>query len=172
LDPLFGQLAHDRVEQERHVVVDDLDERDGLDALGADRSVATVEANLWRARLALLEETPRLLGYRRNLARLVAREILRRGAGEQLARKGLRHVAVETGEDRPGLFDQPACGAFFIGVERTFDEHGYSLPGRAGAPSWRFPGRSSAIQSGASRGNGGALDAAAEPVMFRPTTLP
>ncbi len=51
IDALLGELGHHRVEQERHVVVDHLDDRDGPDALRAHRAGARLEADL-RARPA------------------------------------------------------------------------------------------------------------------------
>ena len=48
----LGQLAHHRIDQERHVVVDDLEHRDGLQPLARQRR-RRLEADLRRARLAL-----------------------------------------------------------------------------------------------------------------------
>ncbi len=54
----LGQLTHHRVEQERHVVVDDLDHRDRF-AIAGGFERQRLEADLRRARLALAEEIPR-----------------------------------------------------------------------------------------------------------------
>src|SRR5262249_60688585 len=120
----------DRIEHERPVVVDDLDDRDGLDVLGADRPGTAFEAYLGGAGLAFLEERPGLLGKRGKLARLVTGEVLGGGAREQLRREALGHVAVKAGDDRAGLLDQPARGALALGIEKTFETHG--IPRRIG----------------------------------------
>jgi hypothetical protein len=133
VEPLLGQLAHHRVEQERHVGVDHLDDRDRLDALGADRTGTRLEAQLGHVRLALLQEQPGRFGEVGELARLVAHQILRRRCREQELRETFRHVTAQALQDRARLLDQPACCLFVFGGELPRNVHGL-LPGWRNAP--------------------------------------
>ena len=123
VEPLLGQLGHHRVEQERHVAVEHLDDRDRLDALGAHRAGPRLEAHLRRRRLALLQEQPGGFGEVGELARLVAHEILRRRAGEHHRREAVRNAAAQAFQDRAGLLDQPAGGALLVAAELRLDVH-------------------------------------------------
>ena len=81
---LRRQLGHHRVDQERHVVVDDLDDADRPAlARRRGRERLLVEPDRRVARSALREERPRLLRELRELLRLIAQQIFRRRAAEQ-----------------------------------------------------------------------------------------
>ncbi len=107
VEPLLGQLGHHRVEQERHVAVEHLDDRHRLDAIGAHRARPRLEAHLGHRRLALLQEQPRGFGEVGDLARLVAHQILGRRAGEHHRGEAVRNTAAQAFHDRAGLLDQP-----------------------------------------------------------------
>ena len=78
--------------------------------------------------LPLHQEAPRLLGERRELARFVGGDVLRRGAAEQGGREPVRHVVAQAGEDRAHLLDEPAPGPFLIGDHEGWKVHGV-IPG-------------------------------------------
>src|SRR4051794_7577600 len=141
VDALLGQLGHHGVEQERHVAIDHLDDRDGADALRAHRAGPRLETDLWRAGLALLEELPGGLGKFGNLARLVARQVLARHAREHQRQEAIRHVAAGTLDDDLRLLDQPADSAILIADELPLDVHGVSP---ADAPKRLSPNRTAA----------------------------
>ena len=61
LEPMIGDLAHHRVDQERHVVVDDLDHRDRL-ALARILQRHRLAADFRRARRPLGQKIERPLG--------------------------------------------------------------------------------------------------------------
>jgi hypothetical protein len=80
VETALGQFAHHRIDQERHVVVDDLQHRDGLQpAVGGRR----FEANLGRAAPAHHQKPPGFARQRRKLVSVIDHEVLRRGSREQ-----------------------------------------------------------------------------------------
>ena len=108
VETAFTDLADDRVDQERHVVVDDFEHRHARLRRGR------LEADFWGARFALLEQRPRLLGDAREFFRPVAREILGDRMPEQLGDEIQRDVAVAPGEHRGGGSDQRRPGAIAV----------------------------------------------------------
>ena len=79
--PCAGKLAHDGIEQKRHVVVGDLDHRDVLEPL-AVWHLGDGDAQLGRAGRTFGKVRPRPLGQRRNLAAVVENQVLGRHAVE------------------------------------------------------------------------------------------
>ena len=141
LDPPLVELGEHRIEQERHVVVDDLEHRDRLDALRAKRTGRRFQADLRDAGLAVEQERPGFLGQGGELARLVDDEILGRGTGEQARRKARGHVVAQAGEDRAHLLDEPLRGALLLGADKGRSVH---LPRPSRFPAGRtlpHPGR-------------------------------
>jgi hypothetical protein len=108
VETTFTDLADDRVDQERHVVVDDFEHRHARLRRGR------LEADFWRAGFALLEQRPRLLGDAREFFRPVAREILGDRMPEQLGDEIGRDIAVAPGERRGGGSDQRRSGAIAV----------------------------------------------------------
>ena len=106
----LGQFGHHRIDQERHVVVDDLDHRDRLEMLAVRRR-RLLEADFRRAGLAGGEERPGLAGERREFGGVVADQVLRRGAAEQQRDKIVRHVALVAAQELCGRIDAGARGA-------------------------------------------------------------
>ena len=123
LDALLVEFAQHGIDQERHVVVDDLQDRDRLDVLGGHRTGARVEADLRRPGLAVRQQRPGVLGERRKLARLIAEKILGRRAPEQASGESRRHVVAQPGQDRAHLLDEPAPGAFVFGADQGLYGH-------------------------------------------------
>jgi hypothetical protein len=76
IESAVTDLADHRVDQERHVVVDDFEHRHAR--LGRRR----LEADLGRAGFAVLKQRPRLLGDARQLLRPIARDIFGGSAAE------------------------------------------------------------------------------------------
>ena len=90
LHAMLGELGEHRIDQERHVVVDDLEDRGGLEPLVDGGDGGRVEAHLGDAGLAVREKRPgsgRELG---ELARVVAHEVLGHRAREQRGRRSPR----------------------------------------------------------------------------------
>ena len=82
LDAALGQLAHHRIEQERHVVVDDLDHRDVAQQLAGAGRRWRCAASARRA-CARAKKRPGRFGQRDDLAPVIADEVFRRRAVEQ-----------------------------------------------------------------------------------------
>jgi hypothetical protein len=114
------ELAEHRIEQERHVVVDDLDDRDRLDVLGAHQAGAGFDADLRLAQRPYHQERPGILGERAELARLVGQQILGRRTREQSGRKTVRHVVALALDDGAHLLDEPPRRAPFLTAEKAF----------------------------------------------------
>ena len=83
IEPALGDLAHHRVDQERHVVVDDLDHRDRL-ALARFFQRHGFAADFRRARLPVFEKIERPLGQFGEIGGRVAQHVLRHRAGVEL----------------------------------------------------------------------------------------
>ena len=89
LEPAFGDFAHHRVDQKRHVVVDDVDHRHRF-ALAGVRERDRLATQLRRARVARLQEIPGAAGQHGEIGGAVARQVFRHRAREQLRRKAGR----------------------------------------------------------------------------------
>ena len=92
VDAALRQLRHDRVHQERHVVVDDLQNRDVLEPIARNGAGGGLETNLGDAGLPYGEQRPGALRHGRHLARLIGQKVLRRGAGEQPGNEGFGNI--------------------------------------------------------------------------------
>ena len=91
-DAAFGQLAHQRVNQERHVVVDDFDHRDRLEPLAVGRGGRN-EAYFRLARFTDGKEGPGVAGELGEFVCAVDEEILGRRAREQNRCESRRNIA-------------------------------------------------------------------------------
>ena len=76
----FRQRRHDRIDQERHVVIDDLDHRDAVQPGGAGGRLRIGKADFRMAGFADLQKLPALLAERGELFRLIAEQVFRGGA--------------------------------------------------------------------------------------------
>jgi hypothetical protein len=103
----LGQFSHHRVDQERHIVVDDLDHRDRLHLL-AIRRIRRLEADFRRPACGLrkrpLRRAPQLGG-------VVTDKVLGRGTPEQQRNEIVRHVAFAAAQELCGRVDAGARGA-------------------------------------------------------------
>jgi hypothetical protein len=111
VETALRQLGHHRIDQERHIVVDDLDHRDGLEpAIASRRRLAT---NLGHAAPAHGEKRPSLTSEGRKLGGLIGHEVLRRGAGEQQLGEVFRNVGVRLAQQASrGV--KPRAGRFLL----------------------------------------------------------
>ncbi len=123
VEPPLGQFAHHRVDQERHVVVDDLDDRDRLAVAGV-RQRRRVSKRIFGApglrsrRKAVSARRPASRARRRRSA---AGPPARRG--RTAARRNRRHVARRAVERPAGLLEQVAGGAVVV-ARRDIGGHG------------------------------------------------
>jgi hypothetical protein len=120
------QLRHDRVDQERHVVVDDLQDRNVLEPLLRDDSGRMLETNLRCAGPPDGEQRPGPLRHGRDLARLVGQKILRHRADEQPPDEGLGDVRARAELRRCGI-DQCQDSLLALGLRMVVDRHSYPL---------------------------------------------
>jgi len=93
VERMFAELAEHRVDQERHIVVEDFEHRD------TGRRGPRRERHFRRRRRALQEKRPRLLGDVGKLVRAAAFEIVGRDAGIKLEDKLPGDVAPAPGKD-------------------------------------------------------------------------
>ncbi len=107
----IGEFAHHRIEQERHVVIGDLDHRDRL---VRGRELERLAADFCSARRPLAQEIVGPLGERGEIGGGVTHHVLGHRAGKELGDKGCRHVVAALGERGCGLRDRGARGAFFL----------------------------------------------------------
>ena len=111
------QLSHDGIEQERHVVVDEFDDGDVLEARTVFRRRRR-DTDFRKPRLAFGDESP---GRRRNVrefCRLIADEILGGGMGEQLRSEILRRIGGALAQDDAGLRQKRSRHTLFRGGGR------------------------------------------------------
>ena len=122
VEPALGDLAHHRVDQKRHVVVDDLDHRDRL-ALARVVQRHGLAADFRRARPALAQKIESPLGQRGEIGRRVAQHVLRHRARVELRDERWRDVAAARAQRGAGLFDHGAGGAFAL-IDGNIHGHG------------------------------------------------
>ena len=122
IEPAFAQFAEHRIDQERHVVVEDVEHRD------TRRRSQRHQRDLRRARRALQQKRPGLFGDAGKLRRAIALEILRRGAAEKLDQKIPGDVAPARGENGGRRADKALAGFVVFGTGNVLDRHG--LPSR------------------------------------------
>jgi hypothetical protein len=85
-DTLAAQLGQHRIDQERHIVIDDFEQRHRAEAFGRQLAACyrrVLQPDLRRARLADLEEIPGMARERRDLVRRIGRDILEDDIAEQ-----------------------------------------------------------------------------------------
>jgi hypothetical protein len=128
-DPALGELGQDRIHQERHVVVDDLEHQIVAQPLVAC-GVESLETDLRNARFAHGEQRPCIRGKLGELARVVAHEVFGDRVGEQRGDEILGNLAIVAAQDVAGGRDQRRFGALFIGAGKVGGCHGV-LPRRA-----------------------------------------
>ena len=121
-EPALGELAHNRVDQERHVVVDDLDNRDRL-AFARLFQRHGLAADFRSAGLPLLKKIERPLGQVGEIGDRVAQHILRYRSGVELRDKRCRDVTAACGQRGAGLLDGGAGGVFVL-AGGNFGGHG------------------------------------------------
>src|SRR5271166_2301305 len=104
LEAVLGQFAEDGVEEERHVVVNDLDDGDGLrGCAGRGRK----EADFRRMRRTLDDPLPRLGGEIGELRRIVVRYVFRRRPRVKLPDERRLCVARTAGQKLLGGGEEP-----------------------------------------------------------------
>ena len=121
-EPALGEFAHHRVEQERHIVVDDLDDRHRL-ARARFFERHGLAADFRRAGLALLEKIVPPLGQLGEIGNRVAQHIFRHRAGEEPHDERSRDIAAAFGQRGAGLLDGGAGGVFVL-AGGNFGGHG------------------------------------------------
>ena len=124
VEPAIGDFAHHRIDQERHVVVDDLDHRDRL-ALARFFQRDGLAADFRRARLPFLEKIECPLGQVGEIGGGVAQHVLRHRAGVELRDECGRDVDAARGERGAGLLDDGTRGVF-VRAGGKFGGHGAS----------------------------------------------
>ena len=121
-EPPLADLGHHRVDQKRHVVIDNLDHRD-RPALARSLQRHRCAANLRRARLAFREKIERALDQIGEIGGRVAQHVLRHRVGVELRGKIRRNVVAARGERGAGLVDHGAGGGFPL-TDGQFNAHG------------------------------------------------
>ena len=111
--PALGEFAHHRVDQERHVVVDDLDHRNRL-APARFFQRHGFAADLRRARRTVFEKIERPLGQRGEIGGRVTQHVLGHHAAIELRDERGRHVGAARAEFGAGLRDHGAGGVFVL----------------------------------------------------------
>ena len=112
-EPTVGEFAHHRIDQERHVVVDDLEHRDRL-AAGRSQQRHGLAADFRRAGRALGDKIPGLLGQPRHVLGRIAHDIFGHGAPEQLRQEIGRNFLAAGGQGCAGLTNRGAGGDLFL----------------------------------------------------------
>ena len=141
IEPMFGDFAHHRVDEERHIVVDELDDRHGL-ALAGVAQRHGLAANLGCARLPLAQKIVSPLGQHRDVVGAVAHHIFRHGAGKDMSDEGRRDVAAPADQNGGGIVDQSGGGRIVVTDGTLEDGKNLALQriGRAGRECSHSPG--------------------------------
>ena len=111
------ELADDRIEQKRHVVIDDVEHRRGA------RRRRRLEADLGRAGLARGEQRPRPFGDGGKLVRPVALQIVGHRGAEQFAKERVGDVVPTPRQRRGCRADERLPGAVIRCVGKILDVH-------------------------------------------------
>ena len=136
IETALGKLAQHGVDQERHVVIEDLEDRDVLEPL-RPAGRALLEADLRGAGLAPRQERPRRLRQCGDLGRRVAQDVLRHGATEQRGHEVLRHIGAMLARERRGRLDQGLRGGLVPRTANCIDRHGFARLRRRAIPACR-----------------------------------
>jgi hypothetical protein len=123
VDCPLRQLRQDRVHQERHVVIDELQDRDVLEPVPRNGAGRGLETDFRRARRPDGQQGPGALRQRRDLARRVGQKVLGHGAGEQPADEGPGNVPA-LGEQRRRGIGQCRDGLRVVRARLVVDRHG------------------------------------------------
>ena len=134
VDAALGQLAQHRVDQERHVVVDDVENRGGPQPLVLGAHGGRFQPHLRGAGLALRQERPRVRRQVGELARVVAHEILGHRARQQRGDEALGRLAMPAVQHLAGRGDQRLRGALLVDAGKVGGLHGLVV---LGAPNSR-----------------------------------
>jgi hypothetical protein len=116
VEPAFGDHRHHGIDQEGHVVGDDLDHRDRAHAAVRLPLLHRLETDFRRARTPGMQERPGFLAKLGQRLRRIAGQIVGDRAAVQLRQKILWNVRVKSGKRIVRLLDQPARGMFFFGA--------------------------------------------------------
>ena len=102
----LSNLAHHRIDQERHIVIDDLDDRDRLAICPKPQSGTVSQRIFGVPGLALGHEIVGALGQRRDIVGAVTHHVLRHGPAVKLRDECCRDLAPPPAERRARLLDQ------------------------------------------------------------------
>src|SRR5690349_14919947 len=91
VEPLFRQFRHDGIDQKRHVVVKNFNNRDVIEALTWGR-LQGANPDLGRLQTPLAEKPPSSLSDLGNLRGLIMDNVFRGGAGEDLLDEVRWHI--------------------------------------------------------------------------------
>ena len=120
VDAAVGELGHHRVDQERHVVVEDFENLDAFEMAPGRRR--HVEAKLRGAGRAHRHERPGRSRERGDLGGLITKHVLRRRAGEQAADEVPRDMRAALVQQGAGRGDQTLGGCVIRG-SNVFNRH-------------------------------------------------
>ena len=113
VEPLFRQFGHHGIDQKRHVIVDDFDDRYVLEAVAGCR-LRRNDLDLRSLLLSLVEELPRSgrdLGYLRSF---VARQIFRCGLREYLHDEIGRRIGNAVAKNSGRVLQDLTCDIFIL----------------------------------------------------------
>ena len=119
VETAFVEFADHRIDEERHVVIDDVEHRYPA------RHGGGLEAHFGRTGLRCGEKRPRLLGDRSELLRPVALQILRHCEPEKLGEKIHRDAGLAQRQRRGGRADERLAGAVALGAGTILDGHDF-----------------------------------------------
>ncbi len=157
IDAALGERRQHRIDQERHVVVDDLEHGIAALAFMTGDGARRVEPDFCLARFAHGEQGPGIGGQLGELARVVTHEIFGHRVSEQPGDEILRDTALLAAQDFAGRGDQRRFGALLVGAGKIGSCHGVSL----GAPR--------AMKSFGLKGSGNLVS---RPQLPRPQVFP
>ena len=112
-EPPVGDLAHHRVDQKRHVVVDDLNHRNRLERAGS-REAHGLAADFRGARLAIADKVVSPLGERGEIVGAIVHHVFRHRACKDLRDETRRDAAAAGGQRDPGIFDDRLRGRIVV----------------------------------------------------------
>ena len=142
IDPAVGKLRQHRVDQERHVVVDDLEHQLVAPTLADFPRPDGVEADVGHARLAHREQGPCVGSELGELPGIVTQQILGDCMRKDLGDEIRWDFAMAVTQELPGRGDQRRFGTLFIAAGKIGGCHGV-LPRRAAhVRPWRSCGSS------------------------------
>ena len=118
----FGELAEHRIDQERHVVVENF--QDGDAGAGGARAETRFSP---QPACALQQERPGLLADAGELFRALTHEIIGRCALEQVDQKVAGDVAAPGHQERRGCLHKRLTGFAFLGTGQVLRGHVFPL---------------------------------------------